>query len=456
MKELISISPIDGRYYSKVKNLSNYFSEYAYFKYRLHIEVSYFLKLMKTLKLPNFETIFEIEDKFLNQVKYFSIEDAQKIKDIEKITNHDVKAVEYFLKNKMKEWDFFLKSQMKESYLTKFSEFVHFALTSQDINTSAIMLPLKECLEEEITPILCSLNKQLNKKIEEWYNIPILCRTHGQPAVPSTMGKEYKVFLYRLEQQMKEKIKLFTKFGGATGNFNAHHYAYPNIDWNQFADEYIEELGLVRSKYTTQIENYDSLSKCLDNLKRINTILLDLCQDTWLYISFDYFKLKINENETGSSTMPHKVNPIDFENAEGNLQIANTLIEFFSRKLPVSRLQRDLTDSTITRNLGTCIAHSLIAYKSILKGMGKLEINKTKINEDLENNWIVITEGIQSVLRTKGINGYEMMKKISRVSGKVTKNDLKNALGKVLPSDEVDELMKLTPFNYIGYSNRII
>jgi len=456
MKELISISPIDGRYYSKVKNLSNYFSEYAYFKYRLHIEVSYFLKLMKTLKLPNFETIFEIEDKFLNQVKYFSIEDAQKIKDIEKITNHDVKAVEYFLKNKMKEWDFFLKSQMKESYLTKFSEFVHFALTSQDINTSAIMLPLKECLEEEITPILCSLNKQLNKKIEEWYNIPILCRTHGQPAVPSTMGKEYKVFLYRLEQQMKEKIKLFTKFGGATGNFNAHHYAYPNIDWNQFADEYIEELGLVRSKYTTQIENYDSLSNCLDNLKRINTILLDLCQDTWLYISFDYFKLKINENETGSSTMPHKVNPIDFENAEGNLQIANTLIEFFSRKLPVSRLQRDLTDSTITRNLGTCIAHSLIAYKSILKGMGKLEINKTKINEDLENNWIVITEGIQSVLRTKGINGYEMMKKISRVSGKVTKNDLKNALGKVLPSDEVDELMKLTPFNYIGYSNRII
>ena len=456
MKELISISPIDGRYYSKVKNLSNYFSEYAYFKYRLHIEVSYFLKLMKTLKLPNFETIFEIEDKFLNQVKYFSIEDAQKIKDIEKITNHDVKAVEYFLKNKMKEWDFFLKSQMKESYLTKFSEFVHFALTSQDINTSAIMLPLKECLEEEITPILCSLNKQLNKKIEEWYNIPILCRTHGQPAVPSTMGKEYKVFLYRLEQQMKEKIKLFTKFGGATGNFNAHHYAYPNIDWNQFADEYIEELGLVRSKYTTQIENYDSLSKCLDNLKRINTILLDMCQDTWLYISFDYFKLKINKNETGSSTMPHKVNPIDFENAEGNLQIANTLIEFFSRKLPISRLQRDLTDSTITRNLGTCIAHSLIAYKSILKGMGKLEINKTKINEDLENNWIVITEGIQSVLRTKGINGYEMMKKISRVSGKVTKNDLKIALGKVLPSDEVDELMKLTPFNYIGYSNRII
>lgn len=456
MKELISISPIDGRYYSKVKNLSNYFSEYAYFKYRLHIEVSYFLKLMKTLKLPNFETIFEIEDKFLNQVKYFSIEDAQKIKDIEKITNHDVKAVEYFLKNKMKEWDFFLKSQMKESYLTKFSEFVHFALTSQDINTSAIMLPLKECLEEEITPTLCSLNNQLNKKIEEWYNIPILCRTHGQPAVPSTMGKEYKVFLYRLEQQMKEKIKLFTKFGGATGNFNAHHYAYPNINWNQFADEYIEELGLVRSKYTTQIENYDSLSKCLDNLKRINTILLDLCQDTWLYISFDYFKLKINENETGSSTMPHKVNPIDFENAEGNLQIANTLIEFFSRKLPVSRLQRDLTDSTITRNLGTCIAHSLIAYKSILKGMGKLEINKTKINEDLENNWIVITEGIQSVLRTKGINGYEMMKKISRVSGKVTKNDLKNALGKVLPVDEVDELMKLTPFNYIGYSNKII
>ncbi len=445
MKELISISPIDGRYYSKVKNLSNYFSEYAYFKYRLHIEVSYFLKLMKTLKLPNFEKIFDVEDKFTNLVKNFSIEDAQKIKDFEKITNHDVKAVEYFFKDKMKEWD-----------LTEFSEFVHFALTSQDINTSAIMLPIQECLKEEICPLLRELNQLLNKRIKEWYNIPILCRTHGQPAVPSTMGKEYKVFLYRLEQQTKEEIKLFTKFGGAVGNFNAHHYAYPNIDWIKFADEYIEELGLVRSKYTTQIENYDSLSKCLDNLKRINTILLDLCQDTWLYISFNYFKLKINQNETGSSTMPHKVNPIDFENAEGNLQIANTLIEFFSRKLPVSRLQRDLTDSTITRNLGTCIAHSLIAYKSILKGMGKLEINKTKINEDLENNWIVITEGIQSVLRTKGINGYEMMKKISRVSGKVTKNDLKNALGKVLPDDEVDELMKLTPFNYIGYSNRII
>jgi len=445
MKELISISPIDGRYYSKVKNLSNYFSEYAYFKYRLHIEVSYFLKLMKTLKLSNFEKIFDVEDKFTNLVKNFSIEDAQKIKDIEKITNHDVKAVEYFFKDKMKEWN-----------LTEFSEFVHFALTSQDINTSAIMLPLQECFKEEICPLLRELNQLLNKRIEEWYNIPILCRTHGQPAVPSTMGKEYKVFLYRLEQQTKEEIKLFTKFGGAVGNFNAHHYAYPNIDWIKFSDEYIEELGLVRSKYTTQIENYDSLSKCLDNLKRINTILLDMCQDTWLYISFDYFKLKINKNETGSSTMPHKVNPIDFENAEGNLQIANTLIEFFSRKLPISRLQRDLTDSTITRNLGTCIAHSLIAYKSILKGMGKLEINKTKINEDLENNWIVITEGIQSVLRTKGINGYEMMKKISRVSGKVTKNDLKIALGKVLPSDEVDELMKLTPFNYIGYSNRII
>ncbi len=445
MKELISISPIDGRYYSKVKNLSNYFSEYAYFKYRLHIEVSYFLKLMKTLKLSNFEKIFDVEDKFTNLVKNFSIEDAQKIKDIEKITNHDVKAVEYFFKDKMKEWD-----------LTEFSEFVHFALTSQDINTSAIMLPIQECFKEEICPLLRELNQLLNKRIEEWYNIPILCRTHGQPAVPSTMGKEYKVFLYRLEQQTKEKIKLFTKFGGAVGNFNAHHYAYPNIDWIKFADEYIEELGLVRSKYTTQIENYDSLSKVLDNLKRVNTILLDMCQDTWLYISFDYFKLKINKNETGSSTMPHKVNPIDFENAEGNLQIANTLIEFFSRKLPISRLQRDLTDSTITRNLGTCIAHSLIAYKSILKGMGKLEINKIKINEDLENNWIVITEGIQSVLRTKGINGYEMMKKISRVSGKVTKNDLKIALGKVLPSDEVDELMKLTPFNYIGYSNKII
>jgi len=445
MKELISISPIDGRYYSKVKNLSNYFSEYAYFKYRLHIEVSYFLKLMKTLKLPNFEKIFDVEDKFTNLVKNFSIEDAQKIKNIEKITNHDVKAVEYFFKDKMKEWN-----------LTEFSEFVHFALTSQDINTSAIMLPLKECLEEEICPLLRELNQLLNKRIEEWYNIPILCRTHGQPAVPSTMGKEYKVFLYRLEQQTKEKIKLFTKFGGAVGNFNAHHYAYPNIDWIKFADEYIEELGLVRSKYTTQIENYDSLSKCLDNLKRVNTILLDMCQDTWLYISFDYFKLKINENETGSSVMPFKVNPIDFENAEGNLLMANTLIEFFSRKLPLSRLQRDLTDSTITRNLGTCVAHSMIAYKSILKGMGKLEINKEKIDKDLENNWVIITEGIQSVLRTKGINGYEIMKKLTRVSGKVTKNDLKITLGKFLPPDEVDELMKLTPFNYIGYSNKII
>jgi adenylosuccinate lyase len=439
MKELISISPIDGRYYSKVKNLSNYFSEYAYFKYRLHIEVSYFLKLMKTLKLPNFEKIFDVEDKFKNLVKNFSIEDAQKIKDIEKITNHDVKAVEYFFKDKMKEWD-----------LTEFSEFVHFALTSQDINSSAIMLPIQECLKEEICPLLRELNQLLNKRIKEWYDIPILCRTHGQPAVPSTMGKEYKVFLYRLEQQTKEKIQLFTKFGGAVGNFNAHNYAYPDIDWVQFADEYISEIGLVRSKYTTQIENYDSLSQALDNLKRVNTILLDMCQDTWLYISFDYFKLKINENETGSSTMPHKVNPIDFENAEGNLLMANTLIEFFSRKLPISRLQRDLTDSTITRNLGTCVAHSMIAYKSILKGMGKLEINKEKISKDLENNWIVITEGIQSVLRTKGINGYEVMKKLARVQGKVTKDDLKEQLNELLPSDEVDELMKLTPFTYIG------
>jgi adenylosuccinate lyase len=312
------------------------------------------------------------------------------------------------------------------------------------------MLPIQECLKEEICPLLRELNQLLNKRIKEWYDIPILCRTHGQPAVPSTMGKEYKVFLYRLEQQTKEKIQLFTKFGGAVGNFNAHNYAYPDIDWVQFADEYISEIGLVRSKYTTQIENYDSLSQALDNLKRVNTILLDMCQDTWLYISFDYFKLKINENETGSSTMPHKVNPIDFENAEGNLLMANTLIEFFSRKLPISRLQRDLTDSTITRNLGTCVAHSMIAYKSILKGMGKLEINKEKISKDLENNWIVITEGIQSVLRTKGINGYEVMKKLARVQGKVTKDDLKEQLNELLPSDEVDELMKLTPFTYIG------
>jgi adenylosuccinate lyase len=339
---------------------------------------------------------------------------------------------------------------MKEWDLTEFSEFVHFALTSQDINTSAIMLPIQECLKEEICPLLRELNQLLNKRIKEWYNIPILCRTHGQPAVPSTMGKEYKVFLYRLEQQTKEEIKLFTKFGGAVGNFNAHYYTYPNIDWIKFADEYISEIGLVRSKYTTQIENYDSLSKALDNLKRVNTILLDMCQDTWLYISFDYFKLKINENETGSSTMPHKVNPIDFENAEGNLLMANTLIEFFSRKLPISRLQRDLTDSTITRNLGTCVAHSIIAYKSILKGMGKLEINKEKISKDLENNWIVITEGIQSILRTKGINGYEVMKKLSRVQGKVTKDDLKEQLNELLPSEEVEEIMKLTPFTYIG------
>ena len=439
MNELTAISPIDGRYYKKIKCLSNYFSEYALLKYRLHIEVTYFLKFISHIKPSGYKRILEMKEKFTDLVSKFSLEETEVIKSIEIVTNHDVKAVEYYLKNKMRLWG-----------LEEFSEFVHFGLTSQDINTTAVMLPLKLCLNTEIFPLLNSLCNLLSEKITYWINIPMLCRTHGQPASPSTMGKEYGVFFYRLEQQMKDNIILFTKFGGAVGNFNAHHYAYPDIDWKQFADEYISQFGLVRSKYTTQIDNYDSLAKVLDNIRRINTILLDLCQDTWLYISLDYFKLKINNQEVGSSTMPHKVNPIDFENAEGNLLIANNWIEFFCRKLPLSRLQRDLTDSTITRNLGSCIAHSMIAYFAIIKGLKKLEINTKKIKQDLDKNWVVVTEGIQHLLRKEGFDGYEIMKSIVRSNSEIDKSTLKAELERYLHPKDIEDIMSLTPDKYIG------
>ena len=439
MNELTAISPIDGRYYRKIKSLSNYFSEYALFKYRLYIEITYFLKFVSFIKPLGYEKVISMKNKFDDLIENFSEEEASVIKNIENVTNHDVKAVEYYLKNKMALWG-----------LKDYTEFVHFGLTSQDINTSALMLPLKICLKNELFPLINSLRDLLNEKISHWINIPMLSRTHGQPASPSTMGKEYGVFFYRLEQQSKRDIVLYTKFGGAVGNFNAHHYSYPDINWKQFADDFCESIGLQRSQYTTQIENYDSLSETLDHIKRINTILLDLCQDTWLYISMDYFKLKIIGSEVGSSTMPHKVNPIDFENAEGNLLLANNLIEFLTRKLPVSRLQRDLTDSTITRNIGTCIAHSMLSYMAIIRGIGKLEINTSKIKSELDNNWVVVTEGIQHALRKKGFDGYEILKSVVRSNSKIDKFILKAELDKILHPKDVEDIMALTPEQYIG------
>ena len=369
-------------------------------------------------------------------INKFSINDAENIKNIEKTTNHDVKAVEYYFK------DFLDKKGLSE-----FTEFVHFGLTSQDINTCSLMLSIKKYLHNDFKCLYTNLTYVLIKKIQNWNTVVIMSRTHGQPASPTTMGKEYKVFLYRLNNQYNNNIKIYTKFGGAVGNFNAHYLAYPDIDWEKFANEYINKMGMLRSKYTTQIENYDSLANILDNLKRINTILIDLCQDTWLYISYNYFNLKINKNEVGSSTMPHKINPIDFENAEGNLYLANCIIELMSRKLPISRLQRDLSDSTITRNIGTIFGYITIAFKSIITGLNKLEVNTKVINQDLENNWVIVSEGIQHLLRKKGLEGYEILKELTRNNKALNKTNLINELIEYLDQEELEQITNLVPEN---------
>ena len=444
LNPLTAISPIDGRYRSKVDELDEYFSEYGLIKYRLMIEVEYFIALCK-IPLPQLSDFRQDDFQQLRSIyEDFDIAKAEKVKEREKITNHDVKAVEYYLKE-----EFFRLGW------GKWSEFIHFGLTSQDINNTAIPLSLKDALIDVYYPTLYELRETLATLADEWKDIAMLGRTHGQPASPTRLGKEIQVFIARIDEQTKYfgQIPFSAKFGGATGNFNAHKAAYPETDWITFADEFVNDtLGLKRSHPTTQIEHYDNLAALFDNIRRINTILIDLSRDMWAYISTDYFLLKIKKGEIGSSAMPHKVNPIDFENGEGNLGYANAIFEHFSAKLPVSRLQRDLTDSTVSRNIGVPIAHSTLAYNSILKGLNKLIVNTDKINRDLVNNWVVVAEAIQTILRREGFpNPYEKLLELTRTNQKITADSIIDFIESLELSDEIKtELKAITPFNYTG------
>ncbi len=437
---LTSISPIDGRYANATKELSNYFSEYALIKYRLNVEVEYFIFLAE-------KKFFKLDAKQKQQlreiVSSFSLEDAQQIKDTEKITNHDVKAVEYFLKSKL--------DALKIDYL---KEWIHFGLTSQDINNTAVPMIWKDAIELEYLPAILNLQQHLYKLAKEWADVPMLARTHGQPASPTRLGKELMVFVERIENQIQlfSYIPFSGKFGGATGNFNAHHVAFPKYNWIKFANELLEDkLGLQRQQYTTQIEHYDTLAAHFDAIKRLNTILIDLSKDIWSYVSVDYFKQKTKKGEVGSSAMPHKVNPIDFENAEGNLGIANAILEHLSAKLPVSRLQRDLTDSTVLRNIGVPMAHTIIAIKSIEKGLEKLILNEPKLKADLEANWAVVAEAIQTVLRRENYpTPYEALKELTR-GAVIDKKAIQQFISKLKVSKVIkDELKRITPQNYVG------
>lgn len=443
-ESLFSISSIDGRYSKTTESLSSYFSEAALIKNRVFIEIEYFIALCE-LPLPQLKD-FNINkfDDLRNLYRHFTQQDASEVKDIEKITNHDVKAVEYFI-----------KLQFDKLNLQQYKEFIHFGLTSQDVNNSAIPYALKQAHIEVILPTYYRIADILNIFSSEWKEIPMLAFTHGQVASPTRLGKEIYVFAERLENQfeMLKLIPFSAKFGGATGNFNAHVVAYPEIDWMKFSNEFINNaLHLNRLQTTTQIEHYDHLAAYFDNIKRINNILIDLCRDVWTYVSMNYFKQKLNENEVGSSAMPHKVNPIDFENAEGNLGIANALLEHLSSKLPISRLQRDLTDSTVTRTIGVPLAHSLIALKSIEKGLNKLIVNTEIINKDLEDNWVVISEGIQTILRREGYpEPYEALKKLTRDNQKINKTEIHQFIDKLDISENIKkELKLLSPYNYIG------
>ena len=441
---LNAISPIDGRYQNKVSQLSDYFSEHGLIKNRVIVEVEYFISLCEIPlpQLKNFDKSYFA--KLRDIYKSFSFEDSTKIKEIEKTTNHDVKAVEYFLKSKFDGLN-----------LSDYKEFIHFGLTSQDINNTAIPLSLKEAIEDVYLIEIATLINKLNELKMQWKDIPMLARTHGQAASPTKLGKEIEVFIYRLEQQLNllKLIPNSTKFGGATGNFNAHYLAYPKIDWVNFAKNFTEKrLGLDYSFPTTQIEHYDNMAATFDNLSRINTILIDLNRDFWTYISMDYFKQLIKKGEIGSSAMPHKVNPIDFENSEGNLGIANAIFNHLSNKLPISRLQRDLTDSTVLRNIGVPVAHTIIAFKSTLKGLNKLILNNEKINSDLEDNWAVIAEAIQTILRRENYpNPYETLKNLTRTNKKINKESIRNFIETLNVSESIkDELRSLTPQNYTG------
>lgn len=439
---LTAISPIDGRYREQVKELAPYFSEFGLIKYRVQIEIEYFIALCK-VPLPQLKSFPQEKfDELRNIYLNFSEQDALEIKATEKITNHDVKAVEYFIKSRM-------------SAYQEYAEFVHFGLTSQDINNTSIPLLLKHSIENIYIPLLEKLILEISNKAAGWNEIPMLAKTHGQPASPTRLGKELSVFTERLAIQLQQlkAIPYSAKFGGATGNFNAHHVSYPEINWIEFANRFVNtQLGLSRSQYTTQIEHYDNLGSLFDCLKRINTIVLDLDRDIWQYISMNYFKQKVKAGEIGSSAMPHKVNPIDFENSEGNLGVANALFEHFSAKLPISRLQRDLTDSTVLRNIGVPLAHTILAFKSTLKGLSKIELNQTAINSDLEDNWAVVAEGIQTILRREGYpKPYEALKDLTRTGEKISQKTIEVFIQQLAVSDEVKkELSQITPFNYTG------
>jgi adenylosuccinate lyase len=444
LTELNAISPIDGRYRSKTATLAPFFSEEALIRYRVLVEVEYFIALCQ-IPLPQLKGVHPNQFESLRSIyKNFSTADALSIKEIEKTTNHDVKAVEYFI-----------KKAFDDLGLNEFKEFIHFGLTSQDINNTAIPLSTKEAFEKAYLPLLIGVISKLKDMSQEWANIPMLARTHGQPASPTRLGKEIGVFVERLEEQMRLlfNIPFAAKFGGATGNYNAHHVAYPTIDWKKFGTNFVEDsLGLHHSFPTTQIEHYDHFAAFFDALKRINTILIDLDRDIWTYVSMDYFKQKIKDGEIGSSAMPHKVNPIDFENSEGNLGIANAIFEHLSAKLPLSRLQRDLTDSTVLRNIGVPIGHTLIGFEATLKGLNKLLLNEIKFEEDLERNWAVVAEAIQTILRREGYpNPYEALKGLTRTNEAIDKKAIHNFITTLDISNDIkSELLAITPSNYLG------
>ena len=445
LTSLTAISPVDGRYRSKCENLDEYFSEYALIRYRVRVEIEYFIALcelgleqLKGVESSKFEALRDI-------YRNFTVTDASRIKEIESVTNHDVKAVEYFIKEK---FDILGLEQYKE--------FIHFGLTSQDINNTSVPMSIKEAIADVYRPVLVELIEHLEARAKDWYEIPMLAKTHGQPASPTRLGKEIMVFAYRLRQQLNilDSVAISGKFGGATGNFNAHVTAYPGIDWREFGAKFLSNsLGIVREEYTTQISNYDNLAALFDALRRINTIIIDLDRDIWQYISMEYFKQKIKAGEVGSSAMPHKVNPIDFENSEGNLGIANAILDHLAMKLPISRLQRDLTDSTVLRNVGVPLAHGLIALHSTLKGLNKLLLNEAAISADLDAMWNVVAEGIQTILRREGYpKPYETLKELTRVNTTVTAESIAAFIDTLNVSDEVKaELKRLSPHSYTGY-----
>ncbi len=447
VNELTAVSPVDGRYHNKTKMLAPYFSEMALFQYRVKVEIEYFIALCN-IPLPQLKEVEKSSFDSLRKIySDFSQEDVLKIKEIESITNHDIKAVEYFIKHKM-----------NKIGLQNHKEFIHFALTSQDINNTAVPLSIKEAVEDIYYPELTKLVEKLNTLASKWKDIPMLARTHGQPASPTLLGKEIQVFIERLNQQYKvlQSVPHAAKFGGATGNYNAHVVSFPSEDWKEFGSNFVENiLGLHHSFPTTQIEHYDHLAGLFDALKRINTIIIDLNRDMWTYISMGYFNQKIKKGEVGSSAMPHKVNPIDFENAEGNLGIANALLEHLSAKLPISRLQRDLTDSTVLRNVGMPFAHIMIAFNATMRGLGKLLVNKDKIESDLNNNWAVVAEAIQNILRRESYpNPYEALKDLTRNNEKITQTTLLNFINNLDIDNTIkEELKQITPFNYVGITN---